>query len=236
MISYLVWDAGGTLFDTYPAVVAACRAALRSLGYEASTAWLMSLFRQTTAFALETIADRFGIPLTSLESAFGAAYDAVEPDFQPPFPFVRHVCAYMCGVGGWNYIVTHRGRESLEGLLQAHSMADYFVDWITKEDPFPRKPDPASFLGLMARHGLDPSSGMVIGDRPLDIVAGQRAGLSTCWYGEPPEGTEPDLSIVSYDQLLLWLQVQHQGAKDESCGVLQASCLDKKTTTRPVGG
>ncbi len=210
MITHLIWDAGGTLFDTYPAVVAACGRALASLGHPAPSDWLMGLFRQTTAYALRTVAATYGLDAGEVTSRFEKAYEETEPELQPPFPFVRQVCAYVVAVGGANYVVTHRARASLEGLLVAHELTELFADCITEDDPFPRKPDPASILALLDRHGLTPLQCLAIGDRDLDIAAGVRAGVMTCFYGTDSHETPADLEITSYERLLAWLQAHAQ--------------------------
>jgi HAD hydrolase, family IA, variant 1 len=48
---------------------------------------------------------------------------------------------------------------------------------VTADDGFPRKPDPTSMLYLKDKYTIE--SGLVIGDRPIDIEAGQRAGMAT---------------------------------------------------------
>lgn len=206
MIDILIWDAGGTLFDTYPAVVEACRSALQKLGYDAKPTWLLGLFRRTTAYALQAVAARYELDQTTLTAQFELAYEAVEPARQPPFPGVKDVCAYVCGLGGENYIVTHRRRDSLIQLLTAHRMTHFFVDCITKEDPYPRKPDPASLLALARRHQLAPERCLAIGDRPLDIIAGNHAGMMTCAFGEEAGEADADLTIAHYHELLAWLR------------------------------
>jgi phosphoglycolate phosphatase-like HAD superfamily hydrolase len=211
LIRYLIWDAGGTLFDTYPAVVAACQRALASFGHRAASDWLMDLFRRTTASALRAVAATYDLDVEGLTARFSAAYDAIEPELQPPFPFVREVCVCVVEGGGANYVVTHRGRASLEGLLTAHDLAPLVEDCVTEDDPFPRKPDPASILALVDRHGLPRSQCLAIGDRNLDIVAGVRAGGMTCFYGTDSHETPADLEITSYDRLLAWLRA-HAGA------------------------
>ncbi|MBN1248053.1 MAG: HAD-IA family hydrolase [Anaerolineae bacterium] len=200
------WDAGGTLFDTYPAVVSAAQTALAGFGADVPEARLMGLFRQSTGYALETLAEALTLSREGLTTRFEEAYEAVAPEVQQPFPFAVEVCRYVRDCGRRNFIVTHRGRASLMGLLEAHAMMSLFADCITKEDPYPRKPDPASTMALMTRYGLAPERCLVVGDRKLDILAGTRAGAITCLYGDE-EAAAPlaDLHIQSYNELLRWL-------------------------------
>lgn len=206
-IDAVLWDAGGTLFNTYPAVVSAAQAALSELGHEVSKARLMDLFRQSTHYALETLAQDYELDETRLTERYKKTYAALGPARQPPFPGVIAVCRFVLENGGRNFIVTHRARASLTQLLEAHDMEDLFSDTITKDDPYPRKPDPTSTLAMVERHALDVERCLVIGDRKLDILAGKRAGAVTCLYGEDQDAAPfADLQIRDYDELLGWLQ------------------------------
>jgi HAD superfamily hydrolase (TIGR01549 family) len=202
-----LWDAGGTLFNTYPAVVSAAQTALSELGHEVSKTRLMDLFRQSTHYALETLAQDYELDETRLIERYEQVYAAQGPAHQPPFPGVMDVCRFVLEHGGRNFIVTHRARASLNQLLEAHDMDVLFSDTITKDDPYPRKPDPTSTLAMVERHGLDIERCLVIGDRKLDILAGKRAGAVTCLYGEDQDAAPlADLHIHDYAELLRWLR------------------------------
>ncbi|MGC9348832.1 MAG: HAD-IA family hydrolase [Anaerolineae bacterium] len=205
-IDSLIWDAGGTLFDSYPAVVTACRAALAEFDVTVPVAWLMELFRTSTSHAVETLARTYALDPALLEQRYRAAYRMINATLQPPFPHVREICAYVCERGGENFIVTHRQRTSLDPLLEAHDMARFFKDIITKEDPYPRKPNPASLSALVQRHRLQPERCLAIGDREIDIIAANKAGMRSCFFGREPHETPADLEIYDFGQLLLWLK------------------------------
>jgi len=72
LIKYLIWDAGGTLFDTYPAVVEACHAALSGFGKEAPSAWVMALCKQTTSYGIHTLANTFALDEETFNSISSA--------------------------------------------------------------------------------------------------------------------------------------------------------------------
>lgn len=209
MIKYLIWDAGGTLFDTYPAVVEACQTVLSGFGKEAPSEWVMALCKQTISHGIRTLADTFSLDEAAFQQHFRQSYADIGAQYQLPFPGVETVCRYVCEIGGQNFIVTHRSRRSLEALLAAHGMAQYFTDFIAKEDPYPRKPDPAAIEALIARYDLDRSQCLLVGDRDLDIVAGLRAGIRTCFFGAEVYETQPDLAITEYVVLHRWLQAEN---------------------------
>lgn len=212
MAWYLIWDAGGTLFNTYPAAASALQQALHELGYEASHQELTSLLRHTTAYALQHVAGRFALDEGELRVRFAEAYALMDPMEQPPFPGAVDVCRWVCDHGGANFIVTHRSRNLLEPLLKAHHLEELFVDWITGDDPYPRKPDPAALLAIAIRHRLPLARCMVIGDRELDVIAARRAGMAACLFqGNRPQGEDDaeqiaDLTISHYHELLRWLE------------------------------
>jgi len=211
LVNSLIWDAGGTLFDTYPAVVEAALVAVAQLGGRADPGWVLSLFRQSTVHAVASLARSLAVDQTEIATRFEAAYDAVGAAEQPPFPYVRDCCRFVAEAGGRNYIVTHRDLASLERLLDGHRMRGYFADWITKADPFPRKPDSASLTALAKRHELDPARCLAIADRDLDVVAGDRAGMWTCPYGAAEHTIPVNLRITGFDHLLDWLRRNFHG-------------------------
>lgn len=209
-IHNIIWDAGGTLFDTYPAVTRAFAQALNESGAAIPEVRILQLARRSTQHAIHTLAHEAGIEAAVLEAAFRRHYEAIAPEIQLPFPGVVAVCAAICAGGGRNFVVTHRGRDSLAALLAAHDMARYFTAMITKEDPFPRKPDPAALNALIARHALDRTATLLVGDRVLDLQAGRAAGIHTCLFESGPlaqsADAHADLTITVFEMLLALLR------------------------------
>ncbi len=211
MIRYLIWDAGGTLFDTYPATVTAFGAALQAVGHTADPEWVLALCRRTTAHCIRTLAKTYSISPETLESRFRSHYRAIGPEAQPPFPGVERICHYIWEVGGQNFVVTHRGRASLTRLLATHGLAAYVTDCVTKEDPYPRKPDPSAILALVTRYALDRDRGLVVGDRDIDVQAGRAAGIRTVFFGEEAHPTPATIEIDVYDELYRLILAENQG-------------------------
>ena len=128
MIRYIIWDAGGTLFDTYPAVVDALRSGTTSTSaamHRPNGCWRCAASPSRTGCARWRMCSNWTKRVWRRNT--GQVYAAIGPAAQPPFPGVRRVCRYICEIGGQNFIVTHRARASLEALLDAHGMARYFT-------------------------------------------------------------------------------------------------------------
>ncbi|GIP37654.1 hypothetical protein J31TS4_09340 [Paenibacillus sp. J31TS4] len=61
-----------------------------------------------------------------------------------------------------------------------------------------RKPEPGMLLELIERYGVDPSQSFMIGDRDVDIRAGEGAGLRTIFIGDKqPPGCRADYQYPS---------------------------------------
>ena len=142
------------------------------------------------------------MPSDLLESKLEAHQHVMSLAQQPPFPGVRSLCSYVRSIGGANFILTHRQRGSLEALLEAHGMSGWFTDVVAGDDGFPRKPDPAGLVDLMARRGIPRSEALLIGDRDLDVAAASAVGIRGCFYGTNPRSEPTTYAVTDYRELL----------------------------------
>ena len=201
MIRNIIWDVDGTLFDTYPAIARAFQAALAGLGKDAALDEIVPLAKQSLGFCSSTLAARYRLNEEDLGRAFGDHYERTKPGEQPAFPGAKKNCEYICSIGGKNVIVTHRGRKGTAGLLAANDMTRYFAGWITREDGYPRKPDPAAFEAALKAYGLRREETMTVGDRDIDVLAGNATGIFTCLFGTEGNGSAADLTVGSLEEL-----------------------------------
>ncbi len=205
MFRNIIWDVDGTLFDTYPAIAKAFKAAMNDLGKDATLDWIEGLAKISLGHCVVTLADTYELNEDDLDQAFGEHYDSTQPEEQPPFPSVITVCEYICGIGGKNVIVTHRGHEGTDELLAANNMTRYFAGCLARDDGYPKKPHPASFEAALKTHNLQREETMAVGDRDIDILAGQAVGIFTCLFGPKTDGVIADLTISSFDELYRYL-------------------------------
>jgi len=85
-------------------------------------------------------------------------------------------------------------------------MAHLFSASITGDDGYSRKPDPAAFVAALELCDLPRGETITVGDRDIDILGGQAAGLFACLFGTPSDEVAPDLVIARFDELLLLLK------------------------------
>ena len=208
MFKNIIWDVDGTLFDTYPAIASAYVAAMKDLGKEVPAGRVFDMAKISLNFCVASLSAEYQVNPEDIDRAFDQHYDRVRPEDQPPFPGVKEICEYITVIGGRNVIVTHRGRDGLEELLTAYSMSHLFAGSVTRDDGYPRKPDPAAFDAALRMHALSTAETLTVGDRGIDIQAGQKAGVFTCLFGGGSGEVKPDLVISSYDELLRFLREQ----------------------------
>lgn len=214
MIKHLIWDLDGTLFDTYPALTTAFLATLADWGHCPEPEFVLGLARVNLTHCAATLAEAYQLPQATIEQGFHVQYAQIPYRQQPLMSGAYALCAYVRSVGGKNVIVTHRPHHSTIGLLDTHGLSSLIADCISADDDFPQKPDPTSMRVIMARNGIDALEGLAIGDRALDIAAGQAAGLRTCLLGQLENQIQPDFRVDHLDELLEIIQHEHRMGTD----------------------
>jgi phosphoglycolate phosphatase-like HAD superfamily hydrolase len=208
MFRNIIWDVDGTIFDTYPAIARSFQAALNDFGKEAALDWIEGLAKISLSHCVATLADQYHLNADNLGQVFEEYYDHVRPAEQRPFSGVITICEYICSSGGKNVIVTHRERESTNELLVANHMTHYFAGCLARDDGYPKKPHPAAFEASLKIHNLPREETMTVGDRDIDILAGQAAGVFTCLFGRASNGVIADLTINRFDELYCYFTTE----------------------------
>jgi len=202
MIKNILWDFDGTLFDTYPSFARAYAMALSQLGVPAPPLErLAAIARESLEGAGRVLAEELGLDPVAVLEKFYAAYAAIPLEEQHLFPAARQVCEAIVTLGGLNLLATHRDRSSTDRFLQANHLAGHFASCLTHDDGFLKKPDPGMFEALIKNHGLSREETLAVGDRDLDVLAGQAAGVRTCAFGPGPFHTPADYRIFDFQEL-----------------------------------
>ncbi len=211
MIRHIIWDVGGTLFDTYPAMAEAFRRALADFGVEEPPADLMTLLRVSRRHCAQVLAERYGLDEAALYGRYSVHYHAIGPEAQPPREGVEAVLRYIVERGGMNFIVTHRSCESAYLLLEIHGLRHYFTEVVSCERRFPRKPNPAACLYLVEKYGLVERETLSVGDRDVDVRAGRNAGLRTAYVGPQPHEVKAEIEVSDMAALLKFIRAENEG-------------------------
>ena len=101
-----------------------------------------------------------------------------------PFPEAIRLLRDAKAAGKKNYLYTHTG-PVVKDMLANMGIADCFEFILDSSYGFPLKPAPDALCFLAQHFSLDPSTCLMIGDRPIDALAGQNAGMKGClWDAE----------------------------------------------------
>lgn len=185
-LRHFFWDFDGTLADTYPALTGILVLACADFGVMLSQERALTLMKRELRYAIQVLAGENGLDADEL----GAAFRRHEPEFPVrEFPAIAGAAEAVRAMPGRHYLVTHRNASAREWLTCA-GLDDEFTDAVTKENGLPRKPAPDMLQYLLDKHGIDPQTAVMIGDRPLDTAAGRAAGMLSCLLDT--EGRFPD--------------------------------------------
>lgn len=203
MYTTFFWDLDGTLYDTYPKMVLSFAKTLTHFEIPVEKHHIYQLMRQESlGVAFDQYAREYHIQRLALE----AIYYPLEKQLQHPqlFKGVREVLQTIVSRGGTNYLLTHRNGSSLT-FMDHDEITNLFTDFVTAENPFPRKPDPTSLNYLLDRHQVDRQDAVMVGDRNLDIEAGHNAGIAGVLF-DPDDlihrTVQPEQSIHQMSELL----------------------------------
>lgn len=154
--------------------VSSSQAFLRTLEREGRTAELADIYtslKEATDVAILRYAA--GIPDFRRKYRLEEAKELARPVL---FPGIPQLLETLQAAGAQHFLVSHRDQQVIE-ILQATGILSYFTEVVTSNQGFARKPSPEAFLYLKDKYGLDKT--LVIGDRPMDMIAGQNAGMAT---------------------------------------------------------
>lgn len=196
-------DLDGTLVDSYPGILASCRAALRILGHEADETLDV---RHAIGPPLEDVMqlllqsygdDRVGEAVAAYRQHYGETgfLDSL------PYPGIGTSLEEMKRAGLQVYLATSKREIFARRILDHLKFAPYF-DGIYGSVPggeLDHKPE--LLAHILSKHSLSPSHSLMVGDRRYDISGAHSVGmrgLGVLWG----YGTRDELETAGADQLV----------------------------------
>ncbi len=106
-------------------------------------------------------------------------------------------------------IVTFQRRPRLQRRLEAWRLEGYFRSIVTPEQHAEFKPSPTPFLAAVKQLDRPPAECFVVGDEPVDMIGGKKAGAQTIGM---PKGffSEQELKDAGADQIVKSLRALPQ--------------------------
>ncbi len=191
MYKDLIFDYDGTIGDSYPLFNESFQHAIHLHGIEATPEETMYQLKISVGHAARYYANEH-VAADRLIRDMYAYYDGIILEKCSLCPGVPELLSAARERGLRCFIYTHTGAVVSE-YLTALGVRDYFTDLMTGSEDFPRKPDPSALLALCARNGIDPKTALMIGDRDIDIQAGNNAGMEGCLFD--PDGFYADSKV-----------------------------------------
>lgn len=204
----IIYDLDGTLVDTERDIATAVNAMLAGLGAAPRPQPEIRGFvgrglRELVAATLNT--QDPGRIETAMER-FAIHYQAHLLEHSRLYPGCLALLEHFRG--RIQVVLTNKPDPFARQVVEGFGLTSYFAEVIPGNSDYPKKPDPAAALALMRRHGASPARTLLIGDSPIDIETGRRAGIFTVVVGhgfsDPEELRQaaPDALTADFGELL----------------------------------
>lgn len=175
----IVYDLDGTLADTVEDIAEAANHMLSQVGDAPVSA--QEIRRYVGRGVYQLVKDCLGTEDPSRVDAGLAIYRRYYRqhllDHTRLYPLAEDVLKYFGGRA--QAVITNKPNPYSREILVGLGVADYFVEIIGGDAPYPRKPDPTSLRAVLEQIGVPPADALFIGDSPVDVATGRSAGVLT---------------------------------------------------------
>lgn len=173
-----IWDFDGTLYDTYPIMLKALMKTFEDFKMEKDQEMV---YKKIKTESIRQMIIDWHLPMPNFDQEYHT-YEAQQNKDSFPFSETRETLLDLQEKGGQHFILTHRTVASTWQLLKRDRLDSLVVDIIGSDSNFPRKPDPSAINYLIDTYHLDYHLTVMIGDRRLDIEAGNNANIQTVFF------------------------------------------------------
>ncbi len=190
----VIWDLDGTLIDSYTLIVDSLYSIVKSYGSsyskeeiykfskEKSVKEFIESFSKDNDNNYENIHSKYKELVSKGESSLKTTPNAIE------------ILTTLTNSNVQNFIYTHKGTSTLD-VLKALNMDKFFVEVITGQSGFKRKPEPEAIDYLVEKYSLDKKHTYYVGDRSIDVECGNNASINSVFYNED----NLSLNIATYN-------------------------------------
>lgn len=205
----IIYDLDGTLVDTGEDIAEAVGYMLRQMD---GAALSRAEVRRTVGGGLHDLVRRC---LNTDDPArvqrgtelFGQFYGQHLCDHSALYPSVIETLDYF-HPRARQAIVTNKPSPFAEQLMDRLGVGHYFAEIIAGGSAYPKKPDPEAVQAVMARGQATAEDTLLLGDSPIDIETGRRAGVLTVMVkqgfadDQELEAAKPDLLVEDVSAFL----------------------------------
>ena len=176
-----IWDLDGTLIDSYKVIVDSLYEVSVMHGVNYSKEKINKIIIDNTADTyLDILHEESGIDLNILIKE-NLEISKKKRDDIGSIRNASEILSALEKMGAKNFVYTHRG-ESAHYILDRLGLTDYFVEIVTGENGFPRKPNGDGVKYLVDKYLLNPQTTYYVGDRTIDMDCAKDAGVKGILY------------------------------------------------------
>ncbi|KSU06459.1 hydrolase haloacid dehalogenase-like family [Lactococcus lactis subsp. lactis] len=167
-----IWDLDGTLIDSYEVFLEALSESFANfnLPFDRETVYNFIKGQSVNALLKEQT-----VPFQEIKEDF-TANSTAKNDKIKLMAGAKAVLDWTQKEKIQNFIYTHKGKNAYD-LLNQLEISPYFLEIVTSENGFKRKPHPEAINYLLEKYKLKPEETYYIGDRILDIEAAHNSGI-----------------------------------------------------------
>lgn len=183
MIKLLIFDFDGTLADTHELIIQTNQEAMRRMGFPVLEDRVIS---RTIGLPLEEGILTMFPQLTREDlpawvKTYRAIFDELKTRIIPGlFPHVKETLEALHARGYVLTVASSRLSLSLNDFLRDMGIAPFFSYVLGADNVSAAKPDPEPVLKTLRDLHFRADEALVVGDMPVDILMGKRAGAFTC--------------------------------------------------------
>jgi len=208
-IKAVLFDLDGTLVDSLEAIVNAVEKALESRGLKCDSAKVVKMI----GLPLENI---FGVlapnlskqEIWQLVNEYRKYYMTYHLENTTIHPSAQLVLRKLKAKGFKLGIITSKYRKPVMDVLFHFGIAELFDSVVTGYEVKKHKPKPDIVLEAAKRLGVNPKQCVVVGDSPVDVESGKRAGsftiavVSNTYDRKLLEDAKPTIVIEQLEEIL----------------------------------
>lgn len=188
---HFIFDFDGTLSDSYASFVKAAMIIAEKYGVSADRAQVYHLLKKySTVHLFNTLP--LGEKRDEAYAEFNKLAKELLAEEAEMLPGTVELLEFIKANGSKSYVYSHSGEIVIKNAKR-WGIDGFFEDYMLGDKTYPRKPAPDALLVLVNRHNLDLSRSVMIGDRDIDVLAGQNAGMAGILIDD--ENFYPDLVV-----------------------------------------
>ena len=173
-----IWDLDGTLLDSYEAILSGIEETFGQFAIPYDKEKVREfILKYSVQDLLVQVAEERKLDVEVLNQV--RAQSLAEKNAQVVLmPGAPDVLAWAEESGIQQFVYTHKGDNALT-ILRDLGLESYFMEILTSQSGFARKPSPEAATYLIDKYQLNHDNTYYIGDRTLDVEFAQNSGIQS---------------------------------------------------------